>query len=103
MAENPEEHLPQRPARVGVRDLRQNLSVFLKRVKDGEILEVTERGEPVALLMPLASDVTSIDLLLATGQAKPASGSLDDLEWPPPGPVTDWLSKAVDEQRADKI
>ncbi len=92
-----------RPARVGVRDLRQNLSVFLKRVKDGEILEVTEHGEPVALLMPLAADVTSMDLLLATGQARPATGSLDDLELPPPGPITDWGTKALEEQRAERI
>ena len=34
--------------RVGVRELRQNLSVYLDRVKDGETLEVTEHGHPVA-------------------------------------------------------
>ena len=39
--------------RVGVRELRQNLSVYLRRVKAGERLEVTERGEPVARLEPL--------------------------------------------------
>ena len=33
--------------RVGVRELRQNLSVYLRRVKDGESLEVTEQGRPV--------------------------------------------------------
>ena len=37
-----------RPARVGVRELRQNLSVYLDRVKAGETLEVTEHGQPVA-------------------------------------------------------
>lgn len=44
--------------RVGVRELRQNLSVYLRRVKKGERLEVTERGEPVARLEPIvdASD-----------------------------------------------
>jgi prevent-host-death family protein len=46
-------------ARVGVRELRQNLSVYLRRVKAGESLEVTERGRPVARLEPVseASDV----------------------------------------------
>ena len=39
-----------RPARVGVRELRQNLSVYLDRVKAGETLEVTEHGHPVARL-----------------------------------------------------
>jgi prevent-host-death family protein len=42
------------PARVGVRELRQNLSVYLDRVKEGEVLEVTEHGHAVALLTPTA-------------------------------------------------
>jgi prevent-host-death family protein len=38
--------------RVGVRELRQNLSKYLDRVKDGEALVVTERGRQVARLIP---------------------------------------------------
>ena len=38
---------------VGVRELRQNLSVYLDRVKAGEELTVTERGVPVARLTQL--------------------------------------------------
>lgn len=37
---------------VGVRELRQNLSRHLARVKAGEGLVVTERGREVALLVP---------------------------------------------------
>jgi prevent-host-death family protein len=37
---------------VGVRELRQNLSKYLDRVKDGEVLVVTERGREVARLIP---------------------------------------------------
>jgi prevent-host-death family protein len=37
---------------VGVRELRQNLSRHLARVKSGESLVVTERGRQVALLVP---------------------------------------------------
>lgn len=43
-------------ARVGVRELRQNLSKYLARVKAGEELVVTERGEEVARLIPTASE-----------------------------------------------
>ena len=43
--------------RVGVRELRQNLSVYLRRVRRGEALEVTERGEPVAILQPIVAPV----------------------------------------------
>jgi prevent-host-death family protein len=39
--------------RVGVRELRQNLSAWLRRVQDGEPFEVTVRGKPVAMLTPL--------------------------------------------------
>lgn len=37
---------------VGVRELRQNLSKYLDRVKEGEALVVTERGQEVARLIP---------------------------------------------------
>lgn len=37
---------------VGVRELRQNLSKYLERVKAGEALVVTERGREVARLVP---------------------------------------------------
>ena len=38
---------------VGVRELRQNLSKYLDRVKAGEDLVVTEHGHEVARLVPL--------------------------------------------------
>ena len=38
---------------VGVRELRQNLSVYLRRIAQGETLRVTEHGRPVALLSPI--------------------------------------------------
>ena len=42
--------------RVGIRELRQNLSVYLRRVQAGQRLEVTERGRPVARLEPIVAD-----------------------------------------------
>src|SRR5438874_874479 len=41
--------------RVGVRQLRQNLSRYLRRVARGERLQVTERGKPVAVLVRTAA------------------------------------------------
>lgn len=41
---------------VGVRELRQNLSKYLSRVKKGDDLLVTERGQVVARLIPAGSD-----------------------------------------------
>ena len=89
------------PARVGVRELRQNLSVYLRRIEAGETLEVTEHGHPVARLTPLPPQRMSVlDRLIAEGKAFPAKGgNLADLR-PPldigPGPT---LSEVLQQMR----
>jgi len=40
-------------ADVGVRELKQHLSEYLDRAERGELLRVTDRGRPKALLGPL--------------------------------------------------
>ena len=40
---------------VGVRELKENLSRYLKKVKSGERIVVTDRKKEVALLIPIAS------------------------------------------------
>ncbi len=62
--------------RVGVRELRQNLSVYLERVVAGEVLQVTDRGRPVALLVPLPEPATLAERLVGSGRARPASSDL---------------------------
>ncbi len=39
---------------VGVRELKQHLSEYLRRVAEGETIHVTDRGNPVAVLSPVA-------------------------------------------------
>jgi prevent-host-death family protein len=39
--------------RVGVSTLRENLSVFLKKVQKGEIITITSRGRDMARLVPV--------------------------------------------------
>lgn len=51
--------------RVGIRELRQNLSKYLERVKRGETLTVTERGHEIARLVPSRPDVDPDYLELA--------------------------------------
>ena len=72
-----------RPEQVGVRELRQNLSVYLQRVKRGETLVVTERGKPVARLTPAVGD-SVLDRMIADGRVRPATRNWEDL--PPPRP-----------------
>jgi antitoxin (DNA-binding transcriptional repressor) of toxin-antitoxin stability system len=54
---------------VGVRELRQNLSVYLTRLKTGTVFRVTERGRAVALLIPIPQHSTAIERLIASGRA----------------------------------
>lgn len=62
-----------RPSRVGVRELRQNLSVYLERVIAGETLEVSARGRAVAVLAPLPQPASTVERLVASGRATRAS------------------------------
>lgn len=57
---------------VGVRELRQNLSVYLARVKRGTTYSVTEHGHIVALLRPTPPTDDVIERLVAEGRATPA-------------------------------
>ncbi len=41
---------------VGVRELKTRLGTYLRRVREGRTLVVTDRGEPIAELRPLPSD-----------------------------------------------
>jgi len=99
-----DEHSPVgEPARVGVRELRQNLSVYLRRVEAGETLEVTEHGRPVARLGPLPPTRMSVlERLVAEGRAvSGGGGNLADLGLPPdigPGPA---LSDVLAQMRAE--
>jgi prevent-host-death family protein len=41
---------------VGARELKTRLGAYLRRVREGNTVVVTDRGEPVAELRPLPSD-----------------------------------------------
>jgi prevent-host-death family protein len=87
---------------VGVRELRQNLSRYLRLVMAGERFEVTEHNEPVAILAPLPGRNSALERLLAEGRVVPAR--LDLAELGPPQQRTApamTLSAALAEQRGD--
>ena len=45
---------------VGIRNLKNKLSLYMRKVKEGEILSVTERGRTIAYITP-ALDQTEIN------------------------------------------
>ncbi len=82
---------------VGVRELRQNLSKYLTRVKQGETLTVTERGREVARLVPSPNAVDPYYLRLAEkygatipkGDLVETIKNLPPLDKPAPAGTTD--------------
>jgi prevent-host-death family protein len=89
--------------RLGVREMRQNLSVYLRRVGFGETFEVTARGRPVAVLAPIQDGLTPIERLVASGRASRPEGDLLELGPPPKVSRPRRLSQALEEQRAERF
>lgn len=87
--------------RIGVRELRQHASRHLARVKAGEIVEVTERGRPVARLVPIAHD-EGWEALVASGEVAHATTSLADLPAPLPAASAPSVGVALVDLRADE-
>jgi prevent-host-death family protein len=56
---------------VGIAELRQNLSKYLRKVAEGERLVVTDRNRPVAELGPPPRTGSRLDQLIAEGKVKP--------------------------------
>jgi prevent-host-death family protein len=61
--------------RIGIRELRDNLTATIRRVRAGEAFEVTHDGEPVAVLSPVKR--TRLEELIASGDITPAKRPLD--------------------------
>ncbi len=68
--------------KVGARQLRHGLSAILDRVWEGETFEITERGTPVARLVPLPEREELWDRLIADGKVVPARKPLHPLPRP---------------------
>ncbi|MGH9918961.1 MAG: type II toxin-antitoxin system Phd/YefM family antitoxin [Nitrososphaerales archaeon] len=86
---------------VGVAQLRQNLSRYLRRVERGERLIVTDRNRPVAELGPPSLATGGLDRLVAEGRvSRPVRRGL-------PKPIKldgdpHALSRALEEIRGDR-
>jgi prevent-host-death family protein len=68
--------------RVGARELRHDLSAILARVWEGESFEVTDRGKPMARLVPVSGRETWLERLIADGKVRPPTRPLHPLPEP---------------------
>jgi prevent-host-death family protein len=69
------------PASVAVGELKAKLSEYLRLVKGGRELLVTERGRPIARLAPIGDEVRNdrrVEALVAAGTARPPLRPLPD-------------------------
>jgi prevent-host-death family protein len=86
---------------VGIAELRQNLSKYLRKVAEGERLVVTDRNRPVAELAPPPTTGSRLDQLIAEGKVKPPKRRG---QWPKPlnmdlGDDPELLTRALEEVR----
>lgn len=87
--------------RIGIRELRQNASRYLRLVEERrEPIEITDRGRPVAILVPLPTG-SRLDQLAASGRLRRGTGG--PLPQPvDPAPGVPLPSAILEELRADE-
>jgi prevent-host-death family protein len=86
---------------VGVRSLQQHASAVLARVAGGEVVEVTDRGRPVARLVPITQG--GLAGLVAAGLARPPRRRLSEVGDPlPADAAAPTLGELLAEARADE-
>ena len=88
-------------AAVGIRELRDHVSAVIRRVEAGEVIDVTDRGRPVARLVPLR-ETGVLDRLIAEGKAIPAEIDLLSIPPLPRRPGDPVLSEVLAELRRDE-
>lgn len=86
---------------MGIRELRDNLTSAVRRVRAGETIEVTHDGEPVAVLAPIGR--SRIDEMIARGEVTPATKPLDLTRPLVKNTSGRPMSEILDEQRADRL
>lgn len=86
---------------VGVRELKSGLSRYLKRVRAGARLTVTERGRAIATLGPvdLPDDAAWAQELIVSGKARWSGGKPAGAARPGPAVAGRSVSEAVVEDR----
>ncbi|MFO1539715.1 MAG: type II toxin-antitoxin system Phd/YefM family antitoxin [Chloroflexota bacterium] len=85
--------------RVGIRELRRGASGLVRRAARGDVIEVTDRGRAVAVLVPAMP--SGFARLEREGLVRPAEGNLLDIDafTLPVGAVAP--SRVVEEGRAE--
>ena len=90
---------------VGARELKVRLGTYLRRVRQGQTLVVTDRGQPVAELRPIAAEA-GVDAILSKLEASGTVARPTRKHLPPFRPIErrgDSAAAAVIEDRDDRF
>jgi prevent-host-death family protein len=90
---------------VGARELKVRLGTYLRRVREGRTLLVTDRGQPVAELRPIGMEA-EVDAILAKLEAVGAIARPTKKHVAPFRPIEsrgEAAAMAVIEDRADRL
>jgi prevent-host-death family protein len=88
---------------IGIRELRQHASRYVRMAREGKRVAVTDRGTLVAYLVPTEAGAPLLDRLEAAGDYTPPAGSVLDLPPAPPPPRgARSLSEALEELRGQE-
>lgn len=85
--------------RIGIRELKSNLSAVLRRVKNGEVVTITDRNDPVAVLVPTGQDRETLLQQLAEAGRLTWSGGKPAGCARPPRVRGSSVAEAVEEDR----
>jgi prevent-host-death family protein len=96
----------ERSQSVGIRQLKEQASSLVRRVASGETISITDRGRPVAQIIPLHESKSFWDQMIESGRLVPARHDLVQiLEDNPPLPLMPGERSPYDalmEMRADE-
>ena len=91
---------------MSIAELKDNLSAYLGRVRQGEEIVVRDRKIPIAKIVPLgdAGDLSAEEIaLVADGKLRPATGALPRSFWTLRAPrvTRDALLAAIEAEREE--
>jgi prevent-host-death family protein len=85
---------------IGIRALQQHASDVVRRAAAGEELTITDRGRPVARIVPLVT--SPLEQLILDGLAQPATKAAADLAAPLTAASDPGLGALLERARADE-
>lgn len=89
--------------RIGIRELRQNASRYLQRVNAGETIEITERGQLIAVVSPPSREMSARERLIAEGKLIPAKHPFEFPKRVPLKPGQPTPSEILEELREERL